>query len=61
MSTPYNAAKEFSKVEISEKSTGGHPRPRTGATAKKRRREMDRQLAAKSSQAAAPVTAKKKK
>lgn len=56
----YDASKEFAKVEVSEKATG-HPRPRTGSTAKKRKREMDRQLAAKNSQAAAPVTTKKKK
>lgn len=60
MSTRYDATKEFTKVEASEK-TSGHPRPRTGATAKKRKRETERQLAAKSSQAAVPAVTKKKK
>lgn len=51
-----DAAKEFTPFQRNEKSTGGHPRPRTGATAKKRARR-DRQS---SERAAAPQPAKKK-
>lgn len=57
MSKIYDASSEFKKVEVSEKSTGSHPRPRIGATAKKAGKLESR----RTSEKAAPVTTKKKK
>lgn len=52
-----DATKEFAPFERKEKSTGGHPRPRTGATAKQRAKR-DRKS---SDHAATPVAPAKKK
>lgn len=59
MSKVYDAANEFKKFELSEK-VSGHPRPRTGATAKKTSRALARSVAAKEAAKNAPVKGKKK-
>lgn len=56
MSKIYDARNEFKPFEVSEASTG-HPRPRTGSTAKKASKLESR----RTSEKAAPVTTKKKK
>lgn len=56
MSKIYDATNEFKKFEVSETSSG-HPRPRTGATAKKRTRMESRRAA----EVATPAVKGKKK
>lgn len=56
MSKIYDARNEFKPFEVSEASSG-HPRPRTGATAKKASRMESR----RTSEKAAPVVKGKKK
>lgn len=55
---PFDATKEHAPLEKKANPTGGHPRPRKGATAKKRARLAERRPAAP---APAPVTKGKKK
>lgn len=52
---------EFKPFTRSENPTGRHPRPRIGATAKKRKREMARRENAASAPAAVPQKPSKKK
>lgn len=54
---PFDATKEHAPVEKKANPTGGHPRPRKGATAKKRARQAERRPTAP----VAPVTKGKKK
>lgn len=46
----YDASKECAPFERKENPTGRHPRPRVGATQRKRDREMKRRMAAGDSQ-----------
>ena len=43
---PLDATKEFAPFEKKANPSGGHPRPRKGATAKKRARHAERRPAA---------------
>lgn len=54
--SPYNATREHAPFVVSENSNGGHPRPRTGAT-KKRRDKLESRRA---NAVAEPVMKKKK-
>lgn len=45
-----DATKEFAPFERKENPTGRHPRPRVGATRRKRENELKRRMAAEQSQ-----------
>lgn len=46
----YDATREYAPFERKENPSGRHPRPRIGATQKKRERELKRRMAAGDSQ-----------